>query len=163
MEQGQVESIHIGPEAVTPLTAVASVRAVRGRGLEGDRYFRQVGTFSNQPGGGRDLTLIEAEALEALARETGIVLEHGDARRNIVTRGIRLNPLVGQLFRVGDALLKGIRLCEPCNHLEALTTNGVLRGLVHRGGLRTEIVEDGTIRTGDPIVVAGDAVLPEAG
>src|SRR5689334_20654900 len=152
MEQGRLESIHIGPEAVAPLTAVGSVRAVLGRGLEGDRYFRQVGTFSSHPGSGRDVTLIEAEVLEALARDTGIRLEPGAARRNLVTRGVRLDALVGHLFRVGEVVLRGTRLCEPCMHLEALTHHGVMDALIHRGGLRTVIVEGGTISVGDAIV-----------
>jgi len=160
MEQGRVEAIHIGPDAKKPLVPVSSVRAVRGRGLEGDRYFRQVGTFSNHPGSGREVTLIEAEAIEALARDTGVALDPGASRRNIVTRGVGLNRLVGQVFRVGDVLLKGTRLCEPCAHLEGLTKRGVLAGLVHRGGLRTIIVEDGTIRVGDPVVPAQEGLFP---
>jgi len=159
MEQGRVEAIHIGPEAKQPLVPVSSVRAVRGRGLEGDRYFQNAGTFSKHPGTGRDVTLIEAEAIEALARETGVALEPGASRRNIVTRGVALNRLVGQVFRVGDVLLKGMRLCEPCAHLEGLTKRGVLTGLVHRGGLRTIIVEDGTIRVGDPVAPAQEGLF----
>jgi MOSC domain-containing protein YiiM len=152
MWQGRVEAIHIAPEAAKPLAAVATVRAVRGRGLEGDRYFHQVGTYSNHPGSGREVTLIEAEAIEALAGETGIVLDPGASRRNIVTRGVPLNDLVGLRFRVGEVLLEGTRFCEPCRHLEGLTKKGVMAGLLHRGGLRTVIVEGGTIRVGDPIV-----------
>jgi MOSC domain-containing protein YiiM len=151
MEQGRVESIQVGPEAKRPLVAVRSVRAVRGLGLEGDRYFRQAGTFSKHPGIDRDVTLIEAEALEALERETGIALDPADSRRNVVTRGIRLNDLVGHVFRIGDVLLKGTRLCDPCRHLERLTKKGVLDGLVHRGGLRTVIVKSGTIHVSDAI------------
>jgi MOSC domain-containing protein YiiM len=130
---------------------VAAVRAVRGRGLDGDRYFLAEGTYSTHPGSGRDVTLIEAEAIEALQRELGIVLAPGASRRNIVTRGVPLNHLVGQRFRVGEVLLEGMRLCEPCAHLEELTQRGVLAGLVHRGGLRTVIVEEGTVRRGDII------------
>ena len=162
MEQGRVEAIHVGPEAREPLLPVASVRAVRGRGLEGDRYFRQVGTFSSRPGNGRDVTLIEAEAIEALARETGIALGPGASRRNITTRGIRLNGLVGHVFRVGEVLLKGTRLCHPCDHLEGLTNQGVLDGLVHRGGLRTVIVAGGIIRLGDAILPVQEGLFPDA-
>ena len=151
MWQGSVEAIHIVAGAAKPLESVPEVRAVPGRGLEGDRYFRKVGTYSNHPGSGREVTLIEAEAIEALAREAGIRLTPGASRRNITTRGVPLSHLVGKRFRVGEVLLEGSRLCEPCKHLEGLTQPGVLPGLVHRGGLRTIILTGGTIRVGDVI------------
>jgi MOSC domain-containing protein YiiM len=149
MWEGQVEAIFISPEASRPLVEVAAVRAVRGRGLEGDRYFLGAGTYSGRSGSGREVTLIEAEALEALGRELEIELAPGASRRNIVTRGVPLNHLVGSRFRVGEVLLEGARLCEPCAHLEGLTQKGVLAGLVHRGGLRTVIVAEGFVRRGD--------------
>jgi MOSC domain-containing protein YiiM len=145
MWQGLVEGIYVAPEASKPLVEVGAVRAERGRGLQGDRYFLHVGTYSNHPGTGREVTLIEGEALEALQRELGIELAPGASRRNVVTR----NHLVGKRFRVGEVLLEGSRLCEPCTHLEGLTQKGVLAGLLHRGGLRTVIVEEGTMRRGD--------------
>ncbi len=151
MWQGSVEAIHIAPEAAKPLESVPQIRAIPGEGLEGDRYFRKIGTYSNHPGSGREVTLIEAEAIEALARETGITLPPGASRRNITTRGVPLSHFVGKRFRVGEVLLEGTRLCEPCRHLEGLTQQGVLAGLVHRGGLRTVIVEGGTIRVGDVV------------
>lgn len=154
MWSGRLETIHIAPEATGPMVAVAEVRGVAGRGLEGDRYFQGLGTFSKHPGSGREVTLIEAEALEALARETRIALASGVSRRNLVTRGVPLNHLVGRRFLVGGVLLEGTRLCEPCAHLESLTQTGVCRALVHRGGLRTVIVGEGTIRVGDPVVPA---------
>lgn|SRR5262249_22075772 len=154
MWQGRVEAIHIAREPAGPAAAVKAARAVRGQGLEGDRYFYKVGTYSDHPGTGREVTLIEAEAIETLARESGIVLDSGASRRNIVTRGVALNELVGHRFRVGEVLLQGTRLCEPCLHLERLTRKGVLAGLLHRGGLRTVIVEEGTVRVGDAIVPA---------
>ena len=133
------------------MVAVSEVRAVRGKGLEGDRYFNQIGTYSNNPGEGRDLTFIEIEAIEALKRDYGIELPPGDSRRNIVTRGVPLNHLVGQEFKVGKATLRGILLCEPCSHLEKLSEKGVQRGLIHRGGLRAHIIYGGMIRVGDPV------------
>jgi MOSC domain-containing protein YiiM len=151
MWRGLVESIHIAPGPAQPLVERAAVRAVLGRGLEGDRYFLKIGTYSNHPGSGRDVTLVEAEALEALQRELGIELAPGASRRNVVTRGVPLNHLVGRRFRVGEVLLEGTRLCEPCAHLEGLTRKGVLAGLVHRGGLRTVIVDEGTMRRGDVV------------
>lgn len=133
------------------MASVDEVRAVPKRGLEGDRYFAEAGTYSNQPGSGRDVTLIEIETIEALARDYGIELDPKDSRRNIATRGIALNHLVGREFKVGEVLLRGSRLCDPCSHLEKLTAKGVMRGLIHRGGLRAEILTDGTIRVGDAI------------
>lgn len=136
------------------MKTVPEVRAVAGRGLEGDRYFLETGTYSHKPGPDREVTLIEIEAIEALGRDYGVTIEPGEARRNIVTRGVALNHLVGKEFRVGEAVLKGIRLCEPCQHLVRLTgQEKVLAGLVHRGGLRAQIVQSGLIRQGDHIEV----------
>ncbi len=151
MWKGTVISIHIAQAGAGPMMSINEVRAVAGKGLEGDRYFKKVGTYSNNPGLGRDLTLIEMEAIEALKRDYGIDLSLGDSRRNIVTRGVPLNHLVGQDFKAGEVLLRGTRLCEPCSHLEKLTQKGVMRGLVHRGGLRAEILTQGIIRVGDAI------------
>lgn len=152
MWQGRVISIHITEAAAGPMKSVSAVRAVAGQGLEGDRYFLKKGTYSPKHGPDREVTLIEIEAMEALERDYGVKLNPGDARRNIVTRGVALNHLVGKEFRVGEAVLKGIRLCEPCQHLVRLTgQEKVLPGLVHRGGLRAQIVKDGMIRVGDQI------------
>ena len=151
-----VVSLHIAPSGAAPMQSVGSVNAIAGRGLEGDRYCNHCGTYSNHPGDGRHVTLIESEALAALRREYQIALEPGLARRNIVTRGVALNHLVEREFRVGAVVLRGTRLCEPCAHLEKLTQPGALRGLIHRGGLRAEIIVGGTIRVGDPIVTVED-------
>jgi MOSC domain-containing protein YiiM len=133
------------------MKSVANAQVVVGRGLEGDRYYSKLGTYSNEPGSGRDVTLIEIEAIEGLRRDYKIQLEPGQSRRNIVTRGIALNHLVELEFRVGDVVLRGMRLCEPCAHMEKLTVKGAMRGLIHRGGLRAEIVMGGTIRVGDVV------------
>ena len=151
-----VLSIHIAPTAAAAMTSVKEVRAVKSKGLEGDRYAAKLGTYSKDPGSGRDVTLIESEAIEALRRDYQIELAADESRRNIVTRGISLNHLVGKEFRVGEAVLRGTRLCEPCAHMEKLTVKGALRGLIHRGGLRAEIVQGGTIRVGDALIVASD-------
>jgi MOSC domain-containing protein YiiM len=135
------------------MNSVTSGRAVVGKGLEGDRYFNKLGTYSNDPGSGRDVTLIEIEAIEALKRDYQIELEPSQARRNIVTQGVALNHLVDREFKIGDVILRGTRLCDPCSHLEKLTRKGVMRGLIHRGGLRAEIISSGTLRTGDPIII----------
>jgi MOSC domain-containing protein YiiM len=149
--KGVVVSIYIAPSAAVPMNSVEGARALPGKGLEGDRYAEQTGTFSNKPGPAREVTLIEIEAVEALNRDYGIALSPGEARRNIITRGVPLNHLVGREFRVGTVTLRGIRLCEPCSHLEELTRQGVKDGLVHRGGLRAQIVTSGLIRVGDAI------------
>jgi MOSC domain-containing protein YiiM len=153
-EAGTVESIVIAPEAESAMTAVERADAHSGRGLVGDRYHEQRGTFSDAHDRGHDLTLIEAEVLDALTLPGGAFLPQ-DARRNIVTRGIDLNALVGQRFRVGEIECFGQRLCEPCAHLERLAARsgkpGTLRALIHRGGLRADILSDGEISVGDPI------------
>ena len=151
MAKGSVVSIHIAPSAETPIRSLHEARAIAGKGLEGDRYLQATGTYSGQPGSGREVTFIEIEAIEALERESNIVLAPGEARRNVVTRGIALNHLVGREFRVGEVRFRGLRLCEPCSHLEGLSGAGLKAGLHHRGGLRTDIITGGTIRVGDTV------------
>jgi MOSC domain-containing protein YiiM len=151
VQSGVVEAIFITAEAGARAEPVDEAVAVAGRGLEGDRYFAGEGSFSDRGGDGRDLTLIEAEALEGLAREDGIDLGPGNSRRNVITRGLSLNDLVGKRFRLGDVECVGRRLAEPCTHLEQLTQPGVLKGLVHRGGLRADIVSGGPITVGAPV------------
>jgi MOSC domain-containing protein YiiM len=130
---------------------VARARAVAGRGLEGDRYLAGRGSFSHWRGSGRALTLVEAEALDAIG------LDWAAARRNVVTRGVGLNDLVGRRFRVGPVECMGRRLCDPCRHLEKLTEDGVLRALAGRGGLRADVLSDGDLAVGDPLlIVPGD-------
>lgn len=148
MFTGSVESIYIAPTAQERPHAVAEVFAVPGSGLEGDRYALKLGTFY-KPEPDRELTLIEAEAIEAIHREFEIELAPGDARRNVVTRNVPLNHLVGKEFTIGDVRIRGIRVCEPCEHLQKLTGKSVIKGLLHRGGLRAQILTQGTIRQGD--------------
>jgi len=134
------------------MQAVAEVLAVPGVGLEGDRYALKQGTFF-KPEPDFELTLIEAEAVESAQLEHGLKLVPGDARRNLVTRGVSLNPLVGQEFHIGNVRVRGIRLCEPCRHLQALTGQPVIRALPHRAGLRAQILSEGPIRVGDPVSI----------
>jgi MOSC domain-containing protein YiiM len=151
MWQGSVVSIHITPAAGQPMETVPEARAVTGRGLEGDRYALGTGYYSGKPSdGGRELTLIETETLEALA-VLGVKLAAAESRRNIATAGAPLNHLVGREFWVGTVKLRGTRLCEPCKYLDGLTQDGAMSALVHRGGLRAQILNDGLIRTGDTI------------
>jgi MOSC domain-containing protein YiiM len=134
------------------MRGVQSVHAVPGKGLEGDRYFSGEGCFSQNPGSGRDVTLIEAEALEALERELNLVVGSGETRRNIITRGVALNHLVDREFIVGEVRLRGMRLCEPCNGLVEITGKpSILPGLIHRGGLRCDILSEGVISVGDAV------------
>lgn len=148
---GHVEGIFIAPAAKATLAPVESVSAVQDRGLEGDRYFDGAGAFSRFEGSGRALTLIAAEAIEAALAETGLDLSGGRSRRNVVTRGVALEELNGRKFRIGGALLRGVRLCAPCAYLEKVTEPGVFEALKGRGGLRADILESGTIRVGDTV------------
>lgn len=150
MAHGVLESIYIAPAAQAAMQAIDRVRAFPGAGLEGDRYFLKQGTFF-KPEPDFELTLIEAEALEALKREYDIELTPSESRRNLLTRGVPLNHLVGREFSVGEVKIRGIRLCEPCIHLERLAGLPVIKGLRHRGGLRAQILSEGVIRVGDTV------------
>jgi hypothetical protein len=143
--RGVVAGLLVAPAAEEALVQVTSVVAVAGRGLEGDRYAAGRGTFSG-PGRGYQLTIVDAEVLDELD------VPWARARRNVVTRGAALNPLVGRRFRLGDVECVGRRLAEPCAHLEKLSGPGLLRPLVHRAGLRADILAGGTIRLGDELV-----------
>jgi MOSC domain-containing protein YiiM len=145
MEGGRVEGIFIGGKRELP-EPVERVRAVAGSGLEGNRHFYDVAPP------GRALTLISAEALAEGAAESGVDLGAAESRRNVLTSGIDLNALVGVRFRVGDVECVGVELCEPCSTLESLTRPGVIKGYVHRAGLNADILTDGEIAVGDPVV-----------
>ncbi len=160
MAPGSLVAIQIGRQAEGRLESVPSVRAVPGKGLEGDRYFRGEGSFSNNPGGGRQVTLVASEMIDALARDHGIALSAAETRRNLVTQGVSLNELVGKIFHVGSVRMKGVRLAEPCSHLERLTKPGVIKGLAHRAGLRADILDEGTLRVGDAISADPDLRPP---
>jgi hypothetical protein len=142
---GRVEAIRIAPEHEQLPEPVDSVD-VTGEGLPGDRYF-----------GRGDITLVETEALDAFTEETGIPLTHAEIRRQVLTTGVRLNDLLNKRFRVGGVEAVGAEWCEPCNHIESLTHPGVLKGMVHRAGLRAEIVQAGTISVGDEVDEVRDA------
>jgi hypothetical protein len=145
---GRVAAILVAGEAEQPLVRVDAVSAVEGRGLEGDRYHAGRGTFS-KPGRGYQLTLVDGDVLD----EIGLSWE--DGRRNIVTQGIDLNALVGRRFTVGAVECVGRRLAEPCSHLERLSGPGILRPLVHRAGLRADILRGGRIELGDRVAPSG--------
>jgi hypothetical protein len=151
---GRVLAIYIADMAKAPMYSVPSAKLEAGRGIPGDRYYARIGSFSEQSvtRPDREVTLIESEQVDDFNRSTGLGLDYGAPRRNIVTTGIRLNELVGVRFSVGDAVLEGIRLCEPCKHLAALVHEQILPGLVHRAGLRARIVSGATIKPSDRIV-----------
>ncbi len=150
MWSGRVDSIHIASAAKAPMQAVDQVVAIPGVGLEGDRYALKTGTFY-KPEPDFELTLIEAEAIDAILREYKLTMAAGEARRNVVTHGVPLNHLVGREFTIGPVKIRGIRLCEPCGHLEAITGLPLIKGLRHRGGLRAQILTQGVIHVGSSL------------
>ena len=135
-----VVAIHLGESRNPDLWPVDSVRAVAGKGLEGDRYFFAAGA---QPG--RALTLVEEEVVEDVG------LSPGATRRQVTTRGVRLNDLIGKRFLVGEVECYGVELCEPCSHLQKMTRPGIIKELAHRAGINADILTDGTISVGDEI------------
>ena len=151
MNLGIVEGIYIAPARGEPTEFVEQIHVVPGQGIERDRYFYQPGMKDVHSMPDRELTLIEIEAIEAICKEDGIQITPDQTRRNIVTRGVSLNDLVGHVFSVGDIQLRGIRLCEPCNYLAKRTDPRILHSMTHRGGLRAEIISDGIIHINDII------------
>jgi len=159
---GVVEGIYIVERSGQPMHAVTEVVGLAGRGLLGDRHCRPDPDTTLEPSCGadapphhevQDLSLVEAEVLDALRVEHGIDLAGAETRRNLVTRGIRLNDLVGRTFAIGGVLCEGVELCEPCVSIQRQTGKPVLKPLVHRGGLYARIVASGTIRLGDTIAI----------
>ena len=142
---GRVEAIRIAPEHEQLPEPVESVD-VTDEGMTGDRYF-----------GRGDITLVEAEALEAFNDDSGIPLSHAEIRRQVLTRGVSLNDLLNKRFRVGEVEAVGVEWCEPCNHIQSMTYPGVLKGMVHRAGLRADIVQAGRIAVGDEVDEVRDA------
>jgi MOSC domain-containing protein YiiM len=148
---GEVAAIYITPEEGKPMEERGAVQALAGKGLDGDRYAIEAGKYSGTKVGKRAVTLIEREAIEGARTEYGVELDEHETRRNIVTVGVPVNHLVGREFTVGGVRMRGYDLAEPCTYLEGLTRQGVRKALVHRGGLRAEILDDGPIRVGDAI------------
>jgi MOSC domain-containing protein YiiM len=151
----RVEAIHIAPRAGAPMQALEQVEAVAGHGLAWDRYLAGIGFYSPRPTdpGAREVTLFEAEVLDALRADHGIDLAAGEHRRNLTVRGVHLPELLGQRFLIGDVVLEGVKDCPPCEHLEGLVGKAVLQPLVDRGGLRARVVQGGTLRVGDVLTV----------
>lgn len=159
-ERGTVEHIHLATSGGEPMQSVPSARAIAGRGLEGDRYATGSGHWSPTRRAGDSLTLIEAEEVEGVVASHGLDLPPGSTRRNVTTRGIRLDDLIGHRFRIGAVVCRGTRRCEPCSYLDQLLDQPALNALVHRGGLRAEIVTGGPISIGDPIELIDQPAQP---
>src|ERR687896_867239 len=152
MSEGRVEGIFISPRKGNLPTPVERVRAFAGSGLEGNRYF-----YDGDAPPGRAITLIAAEALRDGAAASGIELAADESRRNVLTRGIDVNALVGRRFRIGDVECYGVELCEPCTTLEGMTRPGVIKAYVRRAGLNADILTDGEIAVGDDVRAEADA------
>jgi MOSC domain len=150
---GEVVGIYVAEAKTAPMQSLPVAKAIPGKGLEGDRYAAGAGTFTPHSDRlrGYDITLIESEVLDRLTLADGKLLAAEESRRNVATRGIDLNALVGREFRIGPVRAFGQRLCEPCVHLQRLTRPGVVAGLVHRGGLRADLLSGGEIHLGDRI------------
>jgi hypothetical protein len=155
-----IEAICIARAASADMQSLAVVEATAGEGLAGDRYLQHTGFYSPRPTdpGAREVTMFEAETLDWLRSEHGIELSSSEHRRNLTTRGIRLDDLLGRQFRVGEVLLEGVKDCPPCDHLAGLVGKPVLKPLVNRGGLRARVLAGGTIRVGDAIEVIDPVV-----
>ena len=153
---GELIGIYVTPVKTAPMQSVVAATAIPRKGLEGDRYAARAGTFTPRSDrlNGYDITLIESELLNRFTLPDGTRLAPEESRRNLLTKGIDLNVLVGQEFRIGPVRAFGQRLCEPCVHIQRLTRPGVVAGLAHRGGLRADLLSEGEIRVGDRIEAA---------
>lgn len=157
MFQGRVLGIYTAPARREPMVSQQEVRVVPGKGIEGDRYFKGNATYSAKPGPHRELTLIEQESIDALEREQGYSLEPEKSRRNVLVSGVPLNHLIDREFTIGGVRLRGLLLCEPCAILAETSGHAhIVNHLLHRGGLRAEILTEGTISVGAEILPAGD-------
>ena len=151
MWRGHVTHLHLCPRAFLPMQAQDQIVLIADRGIEGDRYMLETGFYSEAPEVGRQVTLFEAETLEALKRDLNIELKPEEHRRNVTTVGVPLNHLVGKRFKLGETLLEATRLSFPCKHLDEVTGKEVFNGIVHRSGLNCRIVVGGTVKVGDVV------------
>jgi MOSC domain-containing protein YiiM len=158
--RGQVVQLFLAPQAGAPMEERAELHLLAGVGVDGDRYGAGRGTYSHKPHPGRQVTLFELETLTALGRDYQLELSARETRRNILTRGVPLAHLVGEQFLVGELVLIGERLSEPCQYLADLLGKPVFKPLVHRGGLGCRVVRGGTVRPGDPVLGADSSGLP---
>ncbi len=151
MWKGEVVRTQLAPEAAVPMVVTSELTAIAGKGIEGDRYSKGIGFFSPNKGPHRQVTLFESEVLETLKRDHNKDLTPSECRMNLITRGVPLSHLVGRTFRAGEVTLRGVKLNEPCQHLEDVVSKSVISCLVHRCGLFAEVLESGKIRPGDTV------------
>ena len=149
---GTVEEIYVAPEGNVDMRRVPEVRALVGGGLEDDRYCKGTGYWT-QLGDVCEVTLIEGEDLDEIRDEDGIRVHNGEHRRNIITRGVRLEDLKGSRFKIGEVTLEYDRPRPPCRHVQELTEPGMTKALRRRGGICARVVEGGAIRAEDAIEV----------
>lgn len=151
----QIIEIHICTRGGSAMQRVQSAELIAHKGIKGDRYFKETGTFSEKLAGlpDKELTLIEAEQIQAFNKAHGLNFTYGDFRRNLITEGVDLNSLVGKEFMLGNIRLKGVRLCEPCSHLASILVPEVVSSLAHKSGLRVTILDDGKIQDNTPITM----------
>lgn len=151
--KGLIREILVSPAGAAPMQGVAEAHLVAGRGIDGDRYASDTGTFSHKSKGtpDKEVTLIESEEVDAFNKQTLFGYPYAAFRRNLVTSGIRLNDLAGKEFTVGSVRLRGIRLCEPCATLAGQLGQEVVKQMVHKCGLRAEVLQSGTIKPGDSV------------
>lgn len=161
MFTGQLVAICLAPVRGAPMQNVSEAELIAARGMTGDRYGNKAAAQQNGLEPAQEVTLIEAEALEAAQRDCELELSHAESRRNLLTAGVPLNHLVGRQFSVGPVVLEGIELCEPCKHLERLTGKKAVKALLHRGGLRARIVQSGVVRVGDAILPSDSEIPPQ--
>jgi len=154
MTGGAVIEIYIGPEFEQPMRSVQEVRAVAGGGLEGDRYFRDSDAPDEERDPTEEVTLIASEAIETAQRDHQLEFGAGDTRRNIVTRGVSLDELLGRRFTIGQVELEGLEPNPPCSHLERVSGKKLLKPLIKGGGIRARILKSGYIRVGDEVDTA---------
>lgn len=133
------------------MQAAQSLDLIAGVGVAGDRYATETGFYSHLPEPGRQITLFEIETLEALARDHEVDFSPQEHRRNVTVRGVPLNHLVGQQFRLGETLLEATRLSTPCQHIQEVTGKTIGRWLIHRSGLNCIILKGGVVRIGDSV------------
>jgi MOSC domain-containing protein YiiM len=152
---GQIVGIYVAPTAGAPMEASTEATVVAHEGIRGDRYAAGTGSWSANSRVARDVTLIEREAVDAVRAElvaAGHDLREADTRRNLVTVGVPVQHLIGREFRIGDVLLRGVKLSEPCAYLEQLLgLPGVREAFVHRGGIQAEVLTDGQLHVGDRV------------
>src|SRR3954470_1145049 len=153
---GSVLEIWTAPEAAAPMLRSPSVQAVAGVGLAGDRYALGGGTWAAYPLQEKQVTLIDADEVAAVAGEVGVPLPPGLTRRNLVTRGVALPALVGRYFAVGEVLLFGTKRCPPCTHLERLTGWKLVKALAARGGVNAAVFIGGTVTEGQAVRLVSD-------